>query len=69
MTAIDQQIEELGAWAAGLELSAADPKTPSCMRQKDTELCQGIGEEPEWLKTARAALALAESEQGTGKEW
>ncbi len=43
-TAIDQQIEELGAWAAGLELSAADPEIPYWMRQQDAARAKLIRE-------------------------
>lgn len=45
MTAIDQKIEELGAWASGLELSAADPSTPYWMRQQDAERAKRIREQ------------------------
>ena len=45
MTAIDQQIEELGAWASGLELSAADPSTPYWMREQDAKRAKRIREQ------------------------
>lgn len=45
MTAIDQQIEELGAWAAGLELSANDPSTPYWMREQDAQRAKRIREQ------------------------
>ncbi len=45
MTAIEQQIEDLGVWAAGLELSAADPSTPYWLRKQDAERAQRIREQ------------------------
>ena len=41
-TTLEQQIEELGLWAAGLELSAQDPTSPYWMRQQDTERAERI---------------------------
>lgn len=42
---LEQQIEDLGVWAAGLELSAADPQTPYWLRAKDAEHAKTIREE------------------------
>lgn len=42
MTTLDQQIKELGTWAAGLELSAQDPTTPYWMRLKDAERAEQV---------------------------
>ena len=41
-TELEEQIEQLGAWAAGLELSAQDPTSPYWMRQQDAERAQRI---------------------------
>lgn len=41
-TELEQQIEELGTWAAGLELSAQDPTSPYWMRQQDAERAERI---------------------------
>ncbi len=49
MTAIEQQITELGNWAASLELSAYDPTSPYWMRQKDAERATRIRAEQENL--------------------
>ncbi len=45
MNALDQQIAELGTWAACLELSAADPETPYWMRQQDADRAKRIREQ------------------------
>ena len=42
---LEQQIEELGTWAAGLELSAVDPQTPYWLREKDAEHAKAIRDE------------------------
>lgn len=42
MTTIEDQITELGMWAAGLELSAADPTAPYWMRRQDAERAERI---------------------------
>lgn len=44
-TTLEQQIEELGLWAAGLELSAQDPTSPYWMRQQDAERAERIRQE------------------------
>ncbi len=41
-TELEQQIEELGLWAAGLELSAQDTSNPYWMRQQDAERAERI---------------------------
>lgn len=57
MTAIDQQIEELGAWAAGLELSAEDPETPYWMREQDARTAKRIRDEQfKLIHEVRASL-------------
>ena len=38
----EQQIEDLGTWPAGLELSAQDPTSPYWMRQQDAERAERI---------------------------
>ena len=45
MTAIEQQITELGEWACALELSAADPSTPYWMRTQDADRAKLIREQ------------------------
>lgn len=55
MTTIEQQIEELGTWAAGLELSADDPHEPYWLREKDAERAKAIREEQKRLFDKLAA--------------
>lgn len=52
---LEQQIEELETWAAGLELSASDPQTPYWLREKDAEHAKAIREEQNRLFDKLAA--------------
>ena len=45
MTEIEQQIEDLGQWAAQVELSADDPTWPEWLRAKDREHAKAIRDE------------------------
>ena len=50
-TELDEQIEQLGAWAASLELSALDLTAPYWMRRQDAERAERIrGEQLKLIK-------------------
>ena len=54
---LEQQIDDLGQWAAMLELSAHDATMPYWMRQKDAEHAKAIRDEQMRLLERAAAQA------------
>ena len=57
-TELEQQIEELGTWAAALEMSASDSTSPYWMRQQDAERARRIRHEQ--MELAEQNLRLAQ---------